>query len=104
MPYIATIALDFSGSNQNAYAKLVTALLKAGWEYSETSSVYIEADDLDAIRVGLAVLAHGIDTPGVNTLSNLSVTVQFLGPPAEPAYTHNHPQALAQILGEQLPL
>ena len=102
MPYLATIALDYTGANKNAYAKLITALLQSGWEYAETSTVYIEAEDLDGIRLGLAVLAHGLNSPG--DLSNLSLTVQFVGPGGAPSYVRNHPYALDQILAYDLPL
>ncbi|MFG6476651.1 hypothetical protein ACFXP7_09725 [Microbacterium sp. P06] len=103
MPYIATVALDYSAGNANAYSKLVTSLLQAGWEYSETSTVYVESDDLDAIRRGLALLAHGIDSPGPNTLSHLSVSVQFVGPAADPSYVKNHPRAIEQVTAMPVP-
>lgn len=103
MPYIATVALDYSAANANAYAKLVTSLLQAGWEYSETSTVYVESDDLDVVRRGLALLAHGLDSPGASTLSNLSVTVQFVGDPTVPGYARNHPRAIEQITAIPLP-
>jgi hypothetical protein len=101
MPYLATIAIDYTGANPNAYAKLQTALLQSGWEYSETSTLYVESDDLDVIQRGLAVLAHGVASPGM--LSNLSITIQYVGDPRVPAAARNHPRALEQILDIPLP-
>lgn len=101
MPYLATIAVDYTGANTNAYAKLQTALIHAGWEYSETSTLYVETDDLDVVRRGLALLANGVDSPGM--LSHLSVTVHYVGLPHAPAAMRNHPYAIQQILDRGVP-
>lgn len=101
VPYFATIAVDYTGAAPNAYAKLQTALIQAGWEYSETSTLYVETDDLDVVRRGLALLAAGVDSPGM--LSHLSVAVHFVGLPHRPAAMRNHPNAIQQILDMGVP-
>lgn len=95
--YRAVINLDFTGQRPNAYAKLVSALLQAGWERMETSALAIETEDLNRIWVGSEVVAKQAGRAG--TLSAYTLQVQRLGDPQPYAAAANHQTALEDILG-----
>ena len=96
MIYLATISLDYTDTNIGGYQKLQAALIQTGWTYSETSTLYVETEDLEVVRRGLALLAHGID--GGGTLSNLNVTVHLVGDPYTPRSVTTHRYAVEQIM------
>src|SRR5687767_13440672 len=102
MDYRATLTLDYTRpTDPNAYARLLNALHQAGWEYAETSAMYVESQDLGPILLGLEVLARAVDLPG--ELSALNLQVQLVGPPRQPPAARNHRRALQNLLHQPLP-
>jgi hypothetical protein len=102
MDYRAVLTLDYSGTRDvNANARLLNALDQAGWEYAETSAMYVEAQNLTAVLLGLEILARYVDAPG--TLSALTLQVQLVGPPREPPAKRHHKQALKNVLDQPVP-
>lgn len=93
--YVAVINFDYSRPHAtNAYQKIITALLQAGWHYVETSALTYDGPDLGPILVALDLLARALPTGG--TLSALTVQVQLLGAEGEYKAANNHPNALEQ--------
>jgi hypothetical protein len=100
MDYRGVLTLDYSTPiNPNEYARLLNALEQAGWEYAETSAMYIECDDIDPVLLALEVLARALVAPGQITAMNLQL--QLVGQPRRPPAARNHRRALDKILDER---
>lgn len=101
MTYIATIAIDFTKQQPNAYSRLVNALIQAGWDKVETSLFMIGDDDLLPVMLGIEVVVRQARLCG--DLSTLSITVAQRLTPQTPASAPHHTQALRRVLAEPLP-
>lgn len=101
--YKGTINLDYTGADNNAYAKLVAALLALDWRRVETSAFLIETEDVNAVLVGAELVAK--QTALIGLLSAFTFHVQFIqdvdGLPY--AAAENHPYAVEEILGRPSP-
>lgn len=96
MDYVATITLDYTDMNRAEYQKLLVAIEHAGWDYTETSAMIYEGDDIDVVRRGLALLGKAVHLGG--TLSALSIQVQGVGA-TRPAPTYrNRPNAYRSLM------
>jgi hypothetical protein len=101
MAYRAVINLDFTGTNPNDYQKLISALLDAGWVYTETSALVIDTPTIERIWAAAEIVAKGAAAAG--TLSALTLQVQLVADPRNYAARRNHPNALQDILGLPFP-
>jgi len=102
--YRAVINLDFApslgGYDANNYLRLLAALEHAGWYYVETSAMAYDGD-LDGVRRGLQLLAHGLGFPGIP--SALTVQVQLVGEPRDVPGNENGALWAPRILDETIP-
>lgn len=99
--YQAVINLDFTGMNQPEYQKLISALIQAGWSYTETSALVISTEDLGKIWTGAEVAAK--QSAAAGTLSALTLHVQRVGGDKPYKQAANYPKALAGILAKDPP-
>jgi hypothetical protein len=96
MPFQANITFDIANANPNAYQKLQNAIADCGWQYTPTSSLYLDhADSVEPVRLALDALARYV--PEVGDLRMLSISVQEIGIPRNPPAHQNHPNALADV-------
>ena len=92
--YIAVINLDYSQpQDNNAYQKIIAALIQAGWDYAETSALTYNGPDLGPVLVALDLLARALPTGGIP--SAMTIQLQRIGEMKDYAAAKNHPNALS---------
>lgn len=99
--YQAVINLDFTGMNRPEYQKLISALIQAGWSYTETSALIISTDELVKIWTAAEVVAK--QSAAAGTLSALTLHVQRVDGAKPYKQAANYPKALAEILAKSPP-
>ena len=99
--YQAVINLDFTGMDVAEYQKLISALIQAGWSYTETSALVISTDDLSKVWMGAEVVAKQAAAAG--TLSAFTMHVQLAEGAKPYAQEKNYPKALEEILKKAPP-
>jgi hypothetical protein len=99
--YQAVINLDFKRQQRNAYPKLITALIQAGWNYTGTSGMVVSTDDLNKIWMGAEVVSKQAAAAG--TLSAFTLHVQLVDVSKRYAAAANHPYALKDVLAKPAP-
>lgn len=77
MQYRAFLAADYTGMVAGEWQKLVGSLLLTGWKYSETSSLFIDTDDLTPVWRGIELVAKQSGLCGI--LSSLTFFIQGAG-------------------------
>ena len=102
--YRASLTLDYTGANTNAYEYLVSALIQSGWTYIETSSLVLETEDRNDIWHGLQLVMK--QDPNLSPLSALTLHIvasEELDNGIPYPYSKDHSNALANVSKKPLP-
>lgn len=96
MPYQAFITFDFTNRNTNGYQELQNAIAQCQWDYTPTSSLYVDgAPNTEPIKLALDAIARCLDQAG--TLRMMSIHVQLIGHPRQPPAAQGHTRALEHV-------
>ena len=102
MEYLATLTLDYNTPyDGNRLTQLWNALEQCGWEYAETSAMFIQTAHFKEIELALEVLAKAVGAPG--EISAVALQVQLVGAGRRPPGHTSHRRARDRVMALPTP-
>ena len=101
MPYLCSLTvdcMDLAGmsARQAAYEQLKNALVQRGWHWLDTSSFFVQTDEVAVVYGALELI--GKAAAGIGGFSHVSYQAQWYSNATRvPSSASNHPNALAKV-------